>query len=223
MCKLLPVMILPWGGDRTRDGIRSTGLTQGGDITLTSTAGAIDTTDGELNSYSDNGDAGSVNLTAANDIQTNSIQSYSGGNGVAGSIFIESTNGEIDTSLGQLNSTSEAGSGGHIELEAGGDIRTGFVSSYSASDSADSYAGSIWMTSHNGSIDTTVGNLWGQAQISPSDDVSSEETASIFDNERANLDSYANGGTGGTVILRADADIITSHISTFCPRRQWRY
>jgi filamentous hemagglutinin family protein len=206
------------GGDETRDGISSTGPTQGGDITLTSTGGAIDATDGALNSYSENGNAGSVNLTAANDIQTNSIGSYSGGNGVAGRIYLESTNGEIDTSMGQLDSTSEAGSGGHIELEASGDIRTGFVSSYSASDSADSYAGSIWMTSHNGSIDTTVGNLSGEAQISPSDDVSSEEAASIFNNAQANLESYAGGGTGGNVILKADGDITTSHISTFGPQ-----
>ncbi|KOR34316.1 hypothetical protein AM228_24630, partial [Planktothricoides sp. SR001] len=186
----------------------------GGNVFLESTDGAIDTTGGEISANSVSGNGGSVSLTAQGDIHTSNIRSYSSeGNG--GNVSLESTGGAINTSAGQLDSHSQEGSAGEIKIDASGDILTGFVSSYNQSSSADSYSGDIWITSHNGSINTTIGNLSGEAQISPNDDVSSVEVASIFNNAQANLASYAHSGTGGNVILKANGDITTSHISTF--------
>ncbi|KOR33669.1 hypothetical protein AM228_28515, partial [Planktothricoides sp. SR001] len=190
----------------------------GGKITLESSSGSIDTSAGQIDSHAEEGSAGHIEIDASGDILTGFVSSYSqslSADSYSGNIWITSHNGSIDTSAGQLDSHSQEGSGGHIEIDASGDIRTGFVSSYNQSSSAESYSGDIWITSHNGSINTTIGNLSGEAQISSNDDVSSVEVASIFNNDQANLASYAQSGTGGNVILKANGDITTSHISTF--------
>lgn len=191
---------------------------RGGKITLESTSGSIDTSAGQLDSHSQEGSGGHIEIDASGHILTGFVSSYSqslSADSYSGNIWITSHNGSIDTSAGQLDSHSQEGSAGHIEIDASGDILTGFVSSYNQSSSAESYSGDIWITSHNGSINTTIGNLSGEAQISPNDDVSSVEVASVFNNAQANLASYAHSGTGGNVILKANGDITTSHISTF--------
>jgi filamentous hemagglutinin family protein len=190
----------------------------GGNISLESTSGAIDTSAGQLDSHSEEGSGGHIEISASGDILTGFVSSYSqslSADSYSGNIWITSHNGTIDTSGGQLDSHSQEGSAGHIEISASGDIRTGFVSSYNRSSSPESHSGDIWITSHNGSINTTIANLSGEAQISPNDDVSSVEVASIFNNAQANLESDAHSGMGGNVILKANGDITTSHISTF--------
>ncbi|WP_354635594.1 CHAT domain-containing protein [Planktothricoides raciborskii] len=215
-------------------GIASFGGTGGGDITLTSDTGFIDTTQGRLDAYSSYGNGGSVVLRSPGEIRTSDIFASSGfeptnillppsseeipdSTGNAGDITLESTNSAINTSAGILNSRSVGGSAGHINLNASSDIRTGFVVS-SAGSAASSQGGDITITSHNGAINTTVGDLSAEAQIDPTDDVSVLETASIFENNSANLSAYSRGGTGGNVSLSAPGDITTSHISAFGPQ-----
>jgi CHAT domain-containing protein len=221
------------------ENIASFGKTGGGDINLSSDTGFIDTTQGRLDAYSEYGDGGSVVLRSPGEIRTSDIFSSSGfesssgtsisnnlqssseeipdSTGNAGDITLESTNSAINTSAGILNSRSVGGSAGHITLDANNDIRTGFVVS-SAGSAASSQGGDITMTSHNGAINTTVGDLAGEAEINPTDDVSVLETASIFEDNSANLSAYSRGGTGGDVQLDAAGDITTSHISAFGPQ-----
>ncbi|MBD2545644.1 CHAT domain-containing protein [Planktothricoides raciborskii] len=217
--------------------INSEGYTQGGDIALTSQGGAIDTTNGSitdqstsgiidsdgipgiLSSISDGGSAGHITLNASSDIRTGFVFSSAGSaaSSQGGNITMTSHNGAINISAGILSSMSVGGNAGHITLDASSDIRTGFVVS-SAGSAASSQGGDITMTSHNGAINTTVGDLSGEAQINPTADVSSPETASIFADNSANLSAYSRGGIGGNVSLSAAGDITTSHISAFGPQ-----
>jgi filamentous hemagglutinin family protein len=194
-------------GNISTNGLSSYGAT-GGDITLTS-GGAIDTTGGELNTSSESGDAGDVSLTAEGDIRTGDITSF----GETGGDITLDSGGAIDTTGGELNTSSESGDAGDVSLTAEGDIRTGFIQSWSFA--ASSQGGDITILSRNGAIDTTIGDLSGEAEISPNEDMSNN--ASIFGERLANLDAYSSEGKGGNVTLEAAEDITTSHISTFGP------
>ncbi|MBD2532911.1 filamentous hemagglutinin N-terminal domain-containing protein [Nostoc flagelliforme FACHB-838] len=108
-------------------------FSNGGNITLRSTGGGIDTSAGTLNSASYGaGIGGDITLTAQNDILTGNLYSSSSRFGKGGNITLSSTVGSIDTSAGTLNSTSYgAGIGGDITLTAQNDILTGNLYSFS--------------------------------------------------------------------------------------------
>ncbi|WP_190883022.1 CHAT domain-containing protein [Planktothricoides raciborskii] len=95
----------------------SAGSGTGGDISLTSDNGAINIIEGNIESSSNEGDGGNIELTAKGDIRTNNIDSYSNGSGTAGNIKLTSTSGLIDI-LGSLTSASLNGIGGSIALTA---------------------------------------------------------------------------------------------------------
>ncbi|KOR35841.1 hypothetical protein AM228_15950 [Planktothricoides sp. SR001] len=95
----------------------SAGSGTGGDISLTSDNGAINIIEGNIESSSNEGDGGNIELTAKGDIRTNNIDSYSNGSGTAGNIKLTSTSGLIDI-LGSLTSASLNGIGGSIALSA---------------------------------------------------------------------------------------------------------
>ncbi|MBW4493447.1 MAG: CHAT domain-containing protein [Oscillatoria princeps RMCB-10] len=164
------------------------GTGTGGNITLESRSGAVDTSLGNLFSYSLERDGGSVTLSAAGDIKTGNIISSSGysesatyiyvgtGTGSGGNIALNSSAGGIDTALGRLDSSSFQGNGGSVTLTASGDIKTGDISSVSWGTGS---GGNIVLNSSAGGIDTAGGTL----------------------------DSSSSQGNGGSVTLTASGDI----------------
>ncbi|MCT7958383.1 beta strand repeat-containing protein, partial [Laspinema palackyanum] len=196
-------------GNITTSTIRSEGYTEGGDITINSNTGAI-ATEGSLNSYSNDGIAGNVALTANTDITTVEISSKGWEQG--GSITLTSNAGEIDTSLGTLISTSDNGNAGNVTLQAQGNIVTNYIGSWSIGDET-TKGGNISITSNSGAIDTTAGGtLSGEAIISA--DAAIEDISNSFSSKFANLDAYAPNGIGGNITLSAPNGITTSHISS---------
>ncbi len=173
--------------------ITSGGGEQGGNITLNSNNGEINTTGGWLDSYSikgdaenlnpSNGNAGNISLTAERNITTGDISSFSEA-GRGGNIILESVRGEINTAGGQLDSYSSTGDAGNVNLTAEGNIITGDIRSYSFGVGT---GGDITLSSNNGEINTKDG--W--------------------------LDSYSDGGDAGNVNLTAEGNIITGKISSY--------
>ncbi|AFZ16944.1 CHAT domain-containing protein [Allocoleopsis franciscana] len=77
--------------------IRATAITgNGNDISLTSTAGSIDTTASSLSTASGDGNAGNISLSAFGNIATNDLASFSNA-GNAGTITLNATNGQVTT------------------------------------------------------------------------------------------------------------------------------
>lgn len=190
----------------------SYGFTQGGNITLQTQEGFIDTTAGFLSSYSEGGFAGEVRLDAFLQIATNSIRSegkFGGGN-----IQLTSQTGGIDTQLGIIRAESSQGNGGTIRLEALRDVQTGFIRAFSTGD-ATARGGDIELISRRGAIATTTGDLSGEPTLADNADVASQTVASLFREEFANLDAYSRLGIAGKVTLTAQNGITTSHISSF--------
>lgn len=123
--------------------VEGTAVFNGRNITLTSTAGEINTTAGVLQSYSGGSNGGTVTLNADINITTGSILSYSGGSGKGGDISLISRGGTIDTRAGILNASSGTlsplsfqilgigtGNGGNVSLSASnGDIFSGSIES----------------------------------------------------------------------------------------------
>ena len=114
-------------GDIRTQTIRS----QGGDITIISTGGSINTSDPvnqifSLDSRNSPGNAGKITLTAAGDITTGAIDSFS-----------------LSTSLSSSN-------GGDVTVTAGGNIKTETIQTYSRCDGCTSgNAGNIKLTAGN--------------------------------------------------------------------------
>ncbi|MEI2579878.1 beta strand repeat-containing protein [Scytonema sp. PRP1] len=107
--------------------VEGTAVFNGRNITLTSTAGEINTTAGVLQSYSGGGDGGTVTLNADRNITTGNILSYSGSNGKGGDIALTTNNGSISTSNLNSSAFSNTRSGGKITLEAAGSITTDLI------------------------------------------------------------------------------------------------
>jgi filamentous hemagglutinin family protein len=175
----------------------------GGNIALNSSAGGIDTAIGRLSSYSDQGNAGSVTLSASGDIKTGQIASMAGFNpnvmcspdncdvgftpipgstGTGGDITIESSRGIIDTSAYALNTMSYGGRAGNVTIKAAGHIETADIRS--------------------------EGLLQG-GNIT----INSASSNSI--NVGGNLDTYSDSGTAGTVTLTSPGSITTREITSY--------
>ena len=137
------------------------GTGNGGDITLTSDAGAIDTTKGTItSSNSGTGNGGAIGLRASGNITTGVINSEAGGSGKSGDITLTSDAGAIDTTKGTITSqirdnSNGTGRAGAIALTAQGNIQTALLNA--SAETGDS--GNIQLTSTNGAIDTTRGSL----------------------------------------------------------------
>ncbi|WP_017718458.1 CHAT domain-containing protein [Kamptonema formosum] len=216
----------------------SSGTGSGGDITLNSSAGGINTSAGALDSSSVEGNGGNVTLSASGDIKTGEISSFSWGTGSGGNITLNSSAGGIDTALGGLSSDSSQGNGGSVTLTASGDIKTGNIWSNSSGTGS---GGNITLNSSAGGIDTALGGLYssssqgngGSVTLTASGDI---KTGNIWSNSSGTgsggnitLNSSAGGidtalgrlyssssqGNGGSVTLTASGDIKTSDISSY--------
>ncbi|WP_155968958.1 CHAT domain-containing protein [Kamptonema formosum] len=203
------------------------GTGTGGNITLDSRSGAIDSSAGSLSAYSLESDGGSVTLTALGDIKTGNIRSPSGfynwtastwqgtGTGNGGNIALNSSAGGIDTASGRLNSNSKQGNGGSVTLTASGDIQTGDISSFSGyyDYSTETWAGTgsggnIALSSSAGAIDTASGRLFSDSSQRNAGSVTLTASGNI---KISGIDSHSEGtGSGGNITLNSSAGSIDS-------------
>jgi filamentous hemagglutinin family protein len=139
----------------TAGNINSTGQLGGGTITLNSTAGAINTSAGELSSFSGGGNAGDITLSAFGDITTADLASSGGftsGDGLSGDVTLTSARGRINTSAGEINAGLTSNNPGNITLSAFDTITTGGLTSVTYGFNTRN----IVIASSNGSIITTA-------------------------------------------------------------------
>ncbi|MGQ4645929.1 CHAT domain-containing protein [Lyngbya aestuarii] len=205
-------------------------ITPGGEINLTSNAGNINTTGGTLDNSSTTTGGGlsniaAINLQANQDITTGDIIT-------PGSKIILTSNGSINTTGGTLDTSSTTATGdlsetARVTLEANQDITTGDIITP---------GGKISLTSNNGSIDTTTGQL-GSSSAATNEGVAIEleannqiTTANIFSNgSQGNggdisltgttidttegvLSSTSETGEGGEINLNATQNLITGDV-----------
>jgi len=162
------------------------GSGNGGQISLTSTNGSIDTSSGDILAVTPDGMGGTVALEAGGNIIVKSIGSYVNPTGDAGAITLQAGGNIITTGrLGQngegtLISSTRTGNGGQISL-----------------------------TSTNGSIDTSSGEIrafsidgnGGAIALSAADEISTAE-----------IKASATSGDGGTISFSGAGDINTAEI-----------
>ncbi|HIK11841.1 MAG TPA: filamentous hemagglutinin N-terminal domain-containing protein, partial [Oscillatoriaceae cyanobacterium M33_DOE_052] len=217
------------GGDANRSAIRSEGPIGGGNISITSTTGEIDASLGRLDSYSQEATAGNVTLNAAENITTAGI--LSDGKQVGGNITITSSGGSVDTSRENLESYSLEGTAGNVTIEAPGDITTEDIFS-----DGWQIGGNITITSTQGQIEATGGNLYsfseggkaGNVTLDAPGDITTLEIYSdgyevggnisitsrngTIDASGGSLYSFSANGEAGNVTLAAPGNITTSEI-----------
>ena len=236
-------------------GLIDTDADQGaGNISLTSRAGNIkaivsnvpvtagDSTGtvnvGILNAGSDQGNGGTVSLSAAGNVEVGLILTGTvDGNG--GNVTIASTNGSVSAiSSGSLTSstgvtesaeagaivtgTAGAGQGGNVTITAPGNIRTGWILTGSlggnllspAGTSLVAGGGNVSLTSTAGTIDTTinVSNIDASLLVDLGLTASQATLASQVGTELGLIVTGSQNGDGGTVNLNAASDIRTGAI-----------
>jgi filamentous hemagglutinin family protein len=179
----------------------SNGAGNGGNITLLSTGGSINTSKGALNSTSNTGNGGAISLIANGKITTGGIDSQASGSGDGGEITLTSNNGAIDTTKGTVtsqirNNSGGTGKAGAIVFKSKGDIETAELDS-----SAESGNGSlIHLTSINGNIDTTRGTLFSDSRSGNGGEIRLEAFKSKI--TTGDINSEVSGsGKGGDITL----------------------
>ena len=157
----------------------------GGNISAASSQGGIDF-DGELNSSGRNDSGGNVTLAAQQDInvsgdidtssqtrngpppdlssiglalpaETERILTEPNPNATGGNVSIESTAGSVN--VANINSSSDTGNGGNIEIAAQNDITTADINT-----SSPNIAGSVSLASQSGDVNTGNINALGGVQ-----------------------------------------------------------
>jgi filamentous hemagglutinin family protein len=116
-------------GNITTSDIGSSGLLDGGSITLKS-GGSIDTTAGIINAMGGN-NGGNISLEAATNISTAGIGSallLSGFNANSGNLRIQS-GANINTTAGPIITAAANGRGGDVTVNAGGSVATSSINS----------------------------------------------------------------------------------------------
>ncbi|MEC4983244.1 MAG: filamentous hemagglutinin N-terminal domain-containing protein, partial [Oscillatoria sp. PMC 1076.18] len=190
-------------------------VTDGQDITITSTLGDIDTTAGTLDTSNDFEQAGNITLSANNgniftaDLLANIDGGENGGDGDGGNITL-AADGEIDTTAGEVNASSINGNGGIINFTTNtGDITTANVSSESQTDGIGGDI-SLSVTEGAGNINTTAGELRSLSETGTGGDVSlATQTGNI--QTGAISSGFTSNGIGGNVTITTQGgDIITN-------------
>ncbi|WP_181016082.1 CHAT domain-containing protein [Pseudanabaena sp. BC1403] len=168
----------------------------GGNITIISDNGSIDTSTGILSARAAEGNGGNITLTARGNIKTAALLTdpvFFGTNNRGGDISIISQTGSVDISTnngyepltGARNGVGlyvggQLGGAGKLVVNAFGDITTNFIQAASNGN-----ANSLTLTSQTGKIDTLAGDI----------------------------NAFANG-IGGTINFTAPNGISTKNIST---------
>ncbi|MFB2938300.1 CHAT domain-containing protein [Aerosakkonemataceae cyanobacterium BLCC-F154] len=138
----------------------NSGEGDGGIINFNSTEGGINTTAGDVNSSSDNGNGGAVIFTAKGDIVTANIISASRNNGSGGDIFVSSSAGLIDSSAGSLNSASANGNAGDVSLISPESIIVGAINANGLAET-----GNISLTSDKISFTGEANSIQGKGNL----------------------------------------------------------
>lgn len=206
------VLLVAAGSTTTRDiETSSAGSGLGGDIDIIDSF-AIDTSAGTLDSSSEIGDGGDINLTTqGGDIITGTLISKAfGSTGIGGgdiTLAVEGGSGAIDTSAGTLDSSSDVDDGGDINLSThGGDITTGTLTSVAFGNAG--IAGDIMLTvvGGSGSIDTTAGVLDAHAN-------SGGGLIGLTAPTRVALGSVNASGLGGIELRSDEIDLLGGNAS----------
>jgi CHAT domain-containing protein len=233
-------------GDITLGLIDTSGSLGGGNISMNSTGGNVNAivssvpvsvesatgtaNVGILDSSSDQGDGGTVNLRAAGNVTVGSILSGSI-DGAGGDVTLSSSTGGVTAiSTGTLTSssgvsetssaggiatgTTGSGQGGNITITAPGDIRTGWLLTGNIGSSGLQGGGNVRLTSTGGSIDTTINVTDIDAGLLVDLGLTSAQAtlASQAGTELGMIITGSQDGNGGTVNLSAAGDIRTGAI-----------
>ncbi|PZO38864.1 MAG: hypothetical protein DCF19_15435 [Pseudanabaena frigida] len=127
-----------------------------GNISLTSSNGAIRVISGEVQAVATNGNAGSILIQAAGNIQTGTIQAATSVVGNGGQIRLIS-GGTIDSTLGFISANGANGNAGNIFLQGVNNITTGGLTANVVDGSGN--AGQIRLISTSGAIDTSASTV----------------------------------------------------------------
>ncbi|MGB3402142.1 MAG: CHAT domain-containing protein [Microcoleaceae cyanobacterium] len=206
-------IILTADGNITTNEIDSTTiLGNGGDISIESISGEINTTQAQLNSSSSQSNAGDITLTANGNISTNFLQSVSDGGGEAGDIIITSRQGTIDTTA---NNTIETIVSANSSPE---EIRDQFGWTTNQNNGEENRNG-------NGNLDTfSREGIGGNIILEAQGDITVADISSWGGNNSGNVEittsqgdintavilSSAQTGSGGNIILNAPQGKITT-------------
>ncbi|MGD1805355.1 CHAT domain-containing protein [Dapis sp. BLCC M126] len=131
-------------GNIAISGIRSEGMEQGGDITVESEIGNIDSNNGNIDSFSTQGIAGNITLNASESVNLANVSSF--GATESGDLIIQSRTAQVNT--GNVTTQAPAGSSGSIFIN-GEEVGTGDLSSIGTTS-----AGEINVEATDGSITT---------------------------------------------------------------------
>ncbi|MEW6494956.1 MAG: CHAT domain-containing protein, partial [Cyanobacteriota bacterium] len=180
-----------------------------GNITITSTDGAIDTTAATFGVHAFGSPGGAIALSANGDVRTGSVLTYTNNppqTEPGGNITITSNNGNIDTSAGLLSSGSQVGDGGAITLSANnGSITTDVLSSLGNNTGgaiALSAAGNITtnaIASSGGNGDGGIININSGGEININNDSSVVGVSGVS--------SGSLNGNGADILLNAASNI----------------
>lgn len=188
------------------------------DIAFITNSDAIDINAGIVITSSKNGDGGTIEFTAADNITTANIFSNSLGNGKGGDITFTTDNGYINTRSGIINSAFRNGVGGIIEFNAAGNIFTGNISTgdisfiEDASSDGNVKAGDIFFTSDSGIINTSLGIVSTVSTNSDGGDIEFKAAENIF---TGNVFSNSlNSGKGGDITFTSNNDAIDTSLGT---------
>jgi len=200
-----------WG----RDGLAGRG--NAGNITLSSIAGAIDTSNGVISATSNNGNGGDISFAAQNDIVTSTVEAsvsqrnFQGNlvNGNSGNISLSSRAGAITTR--NLETITGNGNGGSVILEAKNDIIIDGVLA-NQWDGVTAKSGDISLTSTEGSItlrglSRTQDNDFGSAGKI----ILNANNGSITTNR---LEAYSASGDGAAIEINAGGDVTIDSLDT---------
>ncbi|MDE5122836.1 MAG: filamentous hemagglutinin, partial [Trichodesmium sp. St19_bin1] len=224
--------------DITADTINSHGKQEGGQITISSETGNIDTSSGNfLANYSGGGDAGDITMEAPQgNITTNNIYSYADGDGgqinikAGNNINIEGGSNIISASEPPSEGNSDKqGKGGDITLEAGNNINTTAANIYSGANEGDT--GQIDITADNaietGKIDLASGFVRQETKVNQNlvlipkpgepatkgkaGDIRLRSRNSTIDTTDGTINSRSPDGTGN-ITLNAKGNISTGKL-----------
>lgn len=164
--------------------------------------GQIDTSGGTLRASSANGSGGNVSLTtAAGNIDTSDIVTDASSTGNAGSITarINGGQGSIDTTAGSLQATASSGNGGDISLTTNrGNISVSDMTTTASASSATGGDISLTVEANAGSINATTGSLVSGNGDGDGGNISLETRNGSI--SASNLDASSTAsGTGGDI------------------------
>ncbi|AOY78668.2 CHAT domain-containing protein [Moorena producens JHB] len=189
----LPELLTVGGGD-------ATGIEVNREGTVQLIGSGIQVEDGDV-VVQDISAGQQVVIEAKGNIRTASITSD------GGRIFLNSREGEIDTSSGTLDSTTVSGDSGNIDLKAEGNITTGSLKA--SSNNGD--GGDITAVSDRGSIDTSAGVVDSSSVKGKGGEVQLFATEGTIN--AGDINAGSSNGESGNVTLVAHSDISKGNVT----------